>query len=92
MSIVELIFVLVIIGVGLYLLNTLPIAQPIKTIIYVVVVLLVLLWLLELFGLMNLGGPVGRHRYWHESKLEQPQRREHLLNAGYGEGLPAGVD
>lgn len=63
MTIVELLFLLVVIGVGLYLLNTsVPMAQPIKTIINVVVVLLVIAWLLEAFGLMSLGGTVGHPR------------------------------
>jgi hypothetical protein len=64
MTIVELVFLLVLIGVGLYLLNTyVPMAAPIKSIINVVVVLLVVLWLAELFGLFQLGGTIGpRHR------------------------------
>ena len=50
-------------GVGLYLLNAhVPMAQPIKTIINVIVVLLVIAWLLEAFGLMSLGGTVGHPR------------------------------
>jgi hypothetical protein len=31
MSVIELLFILIIVGVGLYFLNTLPIAAPIKT-------------------------------------------------------------
>lgn len=63
MSVIELLFLLVVIGVGLYLLNAhVPMAAPIKTILNVVVVLLVIAWLLELFGLMSLGGPVGHPR------------------------------
>ena len=50
MSIIGLIFILIIVGVGLYLLNTyVPMAPPIKTIINVVVVLLVLLLLVQVF-------------------------------------------
>lgn len=53
---------LVIIGVGLYLLNTLvTMAQPIKIIINAIVVILVLLWVAESFGLVGpypLHGPV----------------------------------
>jgi uncharacterized protein YhhL (DUF1145 family) len=64
MSIIELLInILVIIGVGLYLVNTyVPMAKPIKTIINVVVVLLVILWLCELFDLFQIGTPIGRHR------------------------------
>lgn len=63
MTIIELLFLLVVIGVGLYLVNTyIPMAQPIKTIINVVVVVLVILWLCELFGLFQLGGPIGHTR------------------------------
>jgi hypothetical protein len=62
-TIVELLLLLVVIGVGLYLVNTyVPMAQPIKTIINVVVILLVLAWLLEVFGLLNFGGTVGHPR------------------------------
>ncbi len=45
---------LVVIGVLLYLLNTLvPMDQRIKTIINVIVILAVCLWLLEGFGLLS---------------------------------------
>ena len=51
MSLIGLVFVLVIVGVGLWLLNTyVPMAQPIKTIINVVVILCVFLWLIQAFG------------------------------------------
>jgi hypothetical protein len=57
MSIIHLLVILVVIGVLLYLVNSvLPIAAPIKTIINVVVVLFVCIWLLEVFGLFS--GPV----------------------------------
>jgi hypothetical protein len=67
MTIIELLVILVFIGVGLYLLNTLitTIDPKIKTIINVVVVLCVLLWLLEVFGLIgptSLGGHVPRFK------------------------------
>jgi hypothetical protein len=65
MSIVGLLVVLVVIGVGLFLINTyVPMAAPIKTIINVVVVLLVVVWLLSAFGLLDgsLGGPRMRIR------------------------------
>jgi len=51
---ISIIVTLIIIGVVLYLVNTLiPMDQKIKTIINVVVVLAVLLWLLSAFGLIS---------------------------------------
>lgn len=62
MPLVSLIVFLVIVGVVLWLLNTLiPMDQKIKTIINVIVVLAVCLWLLETFGLLH-GGPPLRVR------------------------------
>jgi uncharacterized protein YhhL (DUF1145 family) len=59
MTVIGLLVTLVIVGVLLYLVNTvIPMAQPIKTILNVVVVILVCLWLLEAFGLI---GPYGLH-------------------------------
>jgi ABC-type glucose/galactose transport system permease subunit len=50
MPIIQLLVVLIVIGVLLYLVNTLiPMDQKIKTIINAVVVLLVVLWILGLF-------------------------------------------
>lgn len=61
MPIVQLVILLIVIGVALYLINTvIPMDQKIKTIINVVVILAVLLWLLDLFGLMGSGVWVGR--------------------------------
>jgi hypothetical protein len=64
MTLIGLVVVLIIVGVLLYLVNTvIPIAPPIKTIINVVVVLAVCLWLLQAFGLFggNIGlGPLNR--------------------------------
>lgn len=61
MSIIGVLVLLVVIGVGLYLLNTyVPMAAPIKTIINVVVILLVIIWLLQIFGLFS--GTVPRLR------------------------------
>ena len=57
MTLVGLIITLVIVGLILYLVNTyVPMAQPIKTILNVVVVILVILWLIQAFGLL---GPLG---------------------------------
>jgi hypothetical protein len=55
-AIIPTLFVLIVFGVVLYVVNqTLPIAPPIKTIINAVVVLLVIAWLLSALGLMNCG-------------------------------------
>lgn len=51
MPLINLIIFLVIVGVGLYLINTyVPMAPPIKTILNVVVILVVCIWLLSAFG------------------------------------------
>ncbi len=65
MSILALLFVLIVIGVALYLVNAvIPMDGKIKTILNVVVVLLVLVWLADVFfGLGSLGTVrVGRVR------------------------------
>lgn len=50
MGLIQLLVVLVVVGVGLYLIETyLPLSPPIKTVIRVVVVLVLILWLLQLF-------------------------------------------
>jgi hypothetical protein len=62
MSLIQLIVVLVVVGVVLYLIQTIPMDETIKVIIRVVVILAAVLWLLEAFGLLG-GGPVfGTHR------------------------------
>jgi hypothetical protein len=62
MSIIGLVVVLVVIGVVLYLVNTLiPMDPKIKTILNAVVLIFVCLWLLNAFGLLT-GGPVLRIR------------------------------
>jgi hypothetical protein len=55
MSVIELLFILVVIGVGLYYLNTLPIAPPFKTLIYIVVVILAIVMVIDFFGLWDMG-------------------------------------
>ena len=67
MSIISLLVILIVVGVILYLVNTLiPMDGKIKTILNVVIVVLVVLWLLDLFvGFGTLGNVphVGeRHR------------------------------
>jgi hypothetical protein len=52
---IELLVILVILGVGLYLIETyVPMAQPIKVIIRVVVILVIVLWLLRVFGIVDI--------------------------------------
>lgn len=57
MSIVTLLIVLIIVGVALYLVNSvIPMDPKIKTILNVVVVLVVCLWLLDVFvGIGHIG-------------------------------------
>ena len=62
MSLISLIVVFVIVGLILYLVNTyIPMAQPVKTVLNVVVVIILCLWLLSAFGITDLTIPV-RHR------------------------------
>ena len=61
MPIVTVIVMLIFIGVGMWLVNRfLPMAEPYKTLLNVVVVLLVFLWLLNIFGLFTYTIPVRR--------------------------------
>jgi hypothetical protein len=63
MTIIGMLVVLVIVGVLLWLLNTLvPMDQKIKTIINVLVVILVLLWIAEAFGVFSGFGGLGLNR------------------------------
>jgi len=63
MSVIGLVVVLIVVGVMLYLVNTvIPMDAKIKTILNVVVVVAVCLWLLSAFGLFS-GGSLGlNHR------------------------------
>lgn len=54
---IALIVTLVLIGVGLYLVNQIPMDAGIKTIIRVVVILCVVLYLLSAFGLLDVPLP-----------------------------------
>ncbi len=57
---ISLIFVVVIVGVVLWLINTyIPMQSTVKTILNVVVVLLLILWLMQVFGM---DVPVRYHR------------------------------
>jgi hypothetical protein len=64
MTIVPLFVVLIVVGVVLYLVNTfIPMAQPVRTIINVIVILFLCLWLLDSFGLLGVGPRVGVNRW-----------------------------
>ena len=59
---IQLLVTLVVIGVVWYLIETyVPMAEPIKTIIRIVLILFLCLWLLSTFGILG-GGPVLRVR------------------------------
>lgn len=54
MSLIMLVLWLVLIGVGLYLIETyIPMSAPIKVVIRVVVVVVLVLWLLQVFGVVG---------------------------------------
>jgi hypothetical protein len=54
MPLIQLIIVLVVVGVGLWLINNfIPMEGTIKTILNVVVVIAVILWLLSVFGVLG---------------------------------------
>lgn len=54
MSLISLILVLAVVGVIVWLINTyVPIAQPFKTVINVVVIIVLCLWLLQIFGIVG---------------------------------------
>lgn len=58
MPIISMLLCLITIGIVLWLINGyIPMAQPIKTILNIVVVLLVVIWLLHEFGILQ-HGPV----------------------------------
>ena len=59
---IYMILVLVLLGLGLYLLETyVPMAQPFKILIRVVVIIFCVLWLLKAFGIVDVPVPqVGR--------------------------------
>lgn len=60
MSLINLIVILVVVGVGLWAINTyVPMDRKIKSILNVVVVIVVVLWLLQIFGLL---GSIGAFR------------------------------
>jgi len=61
MPLINVIIVLVIVGVLLYVVETLlPIDATIKRIIHIIVILAVCIWLLQAFGII---GPLGSFRF-----------------------------
>jgi hypothetical protein len=61
MSIIGVIVVIVVVGVVLYLVNTvIPMDPKVRVVLQVVVVLALVLWLLQVFGLLS--GNIGRIR------------------------------
>jgi hypothetical protein len=59
MPLVNLVIALIIVGVALWLINLIPMAPTIKTILNVVVTLAVGVWVLQVTGLW---GPISRYR------------------------------
>ena len=54
MPLMNLVFTLIVVGVGLYLINRyIPMASSIKSILNIVVVIVVCIWLLQVFGLIG---------------------------------------
>jgi hypothetical protein len=63
MTLIGLIIALLLVGVGLYLLNLIPMDGTIKTIIRIVVILVVVLWVISGLGLFDAGPMIPRfHR------------------------------
>lgn len=54
MPLITMVVALVIVGAGLWAINTyIPMARPVKTILNVVVVTVLCLWLMQAFGIIN---------------------------------------
>lgn len=54
MPLINIVITLVVVGVALWAINTyIPMAQPVKTILNIVVVLVLCLWLLQTFGVID---------------------------------------
>jgi len=54
MPLINIIIILVVVGVVLWAINTyIPMAQPVKTILNIVVVLVLCVWLLQTFGIIG---------------------------------------
>lgn len=55
MTLVSLVIALIVIGVALWLVNTITMDQKVKVIINAILVVAVCLWLLSTFGIINVG-------------------------------------
>lgn len=55
MTLIGLIVLLILVGVGLYLIQLIPMDAAMRTIIRVVVILVVILYIIDALGLFNLG-------------------------------------
>lgn len=54
MPLINLVIILVVVGVGLWLINTyIPMDRKIKSILNIVVVIVVVIWLLSVFGVIG---------------------------------------
>jgi hypothetical protein len=54
MPLTTVVIVLVVVGVGLWAINTyIPMAAPVKSILNIVVILVLCLWLLQVFGIID---------------------------------------
>lgn len=54
MSLLTIIIVLIVVGVGLYLINNyIPMDSKIKSLLNIVVVIVVIIWLLQAFGIIG---------------------------------------
>ncbi len=54
MPIIQLLVILIVVGVGLWLINTyIPMSRPIKTLINVVVIVLAIIFVLNAFGILD---------------------------------------
>ncbi len=62
MPLVNLVIALIVVGVALWLINLIPMAPTIKTILNVVVTLAVAVWVLQVTGLW---GPISNYRITH---------------------------
>lgn len=61
MPLIQIALIIILCGVGLYLVNRyVPMAESIKTLLNVVVILVLIIWLLNLFGVFSVGPVVRR--------------------------------
>lgn len=63
MPLIQLVLILILVGVGLYLLEMIPMDATIKKIIWVVVIVIVILWVIQGLGLLDVGPVISFRRY-----------------------------